>query len=218
LKRILTEPTLFIEGKGLNAIEMENMLKVIIASNQDWVFPASFNARRVAMFDVSDERMGDKEYFAKLAHQMKHGGLAAMLHDLLHFDLDGRHPRDDVPQTQALVDQKELSLSPADQWWLSLIASGVLPADNRVRGIPSRTTSEALFEHARHTVPRLKDTSDTMLGRELRKRGCVPFKLQGSIRGWQFPPLSDLRREWDRKMKASRHRWDGGNDWSEHGF
>ena len=31
------------------------------------------------MFDVSDERMGDKEYFAKLAHQMKHGGLAAML-------------------------------------------------------------------------------------------------------------------------------------------
>ena len=35
LKRLITEPTLLIEGKGRDAISVENMLHVVIASNED---------------------------------------------------------------------------------------------------------------------------------------------------------------------------------------
>ena len=32
-----------------------------------------------------------------------------MLHDLLHLDIGGWHPRDNVPQTEALLEQQELT-------------------------------------------------------------------------------------------------------------
>ena len=46
LKRLITEPTLLIEGKGRDAISVENMLHVMMASNEDWIVPASQGERR----------------------------------------------------------------------------------------------------------------------------------------------------------------------------
>ena len=40
MKTFLTEPTLMIEGKGVDAVSWPNMLHVIISSNSDWVVPA----------------------------------------------------------------------------------------------------------------------------------------------------------------------------------
>ena len=44
LKRMVTEPTLFIEQKGIDAYEWKNRLKVIMAGNDEWVVPASYNS------------------------------------------------------------------------------------------------------------------------------------------------------------------------------
>lgn len=59
--------------------------------------------------------------------QLDEGGLAALLHDMLTRDLGDRHPRDNVPQTEALIEQKLLSQSPEESWWAGLLESGVLP-------------------------------------------------------------------------------------------
>lgn len=46
LKRMITEPTLFVEPKGLDGFEVKNRLSIIMASNEGWVVPASEDERR----------------------------------------------------------------------------------------------------------------------------------------------------------------------------
>jgi hypothetical protein len=58
-----------------------------------------------------------------------------------------------MPETEALGDQKELSLAALDQWWY--LKTGTLP--NADKG---RATSRALFDMARKTVPGLWDVRE----------------------------------------------------------
>ena len=126
-----------IEPKNVNAFEIDNCLHVIMASNNDWVVPASADERRYAVFDVSDARLGELDYFKKLNEELDGGGLAAMLHDLLGMDLGEWHPREDVPQTEALRRQKVLSLKGVAGIVFGFAEAGVLPEPHRVLGKPN---------------------------------------------------------------------------------
>src|SRR5262249_49707458 len=55
LKGLITEPTLLIEQKGIDAIQWPNRLHILIAANADWVIPASHDERSFAVFDVSNK-------------------------------------------------------------------------------------------------------------------------------------------------------------------
>lgn len=202
LKRLITEPTLLIEGKGRDAVMARNCLHVLMATNNAWAVPASTDERRFAVFQVSEARRGDRAWFGSLLREIEAGGAAAMLHDLLAMDLAGWHPRDDVPDTLALREQKRFSLSPFDEWLLHLAEVGELPGDEKGSGW---ARSAALYEQARAQVPALRFESDTKLGLVLRTAGCTNQHRRGS-RGWQFPPLADLRAVWDAKL--------GSQDWS----
>ena len=123
LKGLVTESTLPIEGKGQNLVTAPNMLHVIMSSNSEWVVPASHDERRYAVFDVADNRIGDRKYFADIAQQIDNGGLAAMIYDLLHLDLSGFEVRD-IPDSKALAEQKKHSLDSIDRWWLAVLERG----------------------------------------------------------------------------------------------
>lgn len=125
LKGLITEHTLTIEGKYRNAVTVRNRLHVLIASNKDWVIPASVDERRFAVLEALDTRRGDRAYFAALVAQMDNGGLAAMLDELQHRDIVGFEVRD-VPLTEALQVQKALSLSSLERWWLAVLERGFL--------------------------------------------------------------------------------------------
>ncbi|HWX29902.1 MAG TPA: primase-helicase family protein [Steroidobacteraceae bacterium] len=125
LKGLITEPLLPIEGKGRDLVIVPNMLHVILASNSDWVIPASADERRYAVFDVPDSRRGDLAYFADIEKQMENGGLAAMIHDLLERDITRFEVRN-VPATEALTTQKTLSLASIEKWWLAVLSRGFL--------------------------------------------------------------------------------------------
>jgi hypothetical protein len=73
LKRLITEPTLFIEAKGLDGVTVDNMLHVLMASNSDWVVPTGEHERRFAVFQVSEDRRQDKDWFAPLYEQLENG-------------------------------------------------------------------------------------------------------------------------------------------------
>lgn len=120
LKGLVTEPFLTIEGKGLRIVVVPNMLHVILASNLQWVVPAGRDARRFAVFDVPDSKVGDLAYFAEIDKQMREGGLAAMLYDLLERDISNFEVRKN-PQTKELAVQKLLSLDSLDKWWLAVL-------------------------------------------------------------------------------------------------
>jgi hypothetical protein len=59
LKRLITEPTLMIEPKGIDPFPVRNCLHPLIASNEAWVVPASGDERRYAVAEVSGARIGD---------------------------------------------------------------------------------------------------------------------------------------------------------------
>ena len=140
LKALITEPAISIEGKGTNLEQWPNRISVAMASNEKWVVPAGAGERRYAVFDCDDRYvMGQcsnderKAYFEALHHEMQHGGLEAMLFELLSMPLGGWHPRE-VYETKALQDQKGESLSPLQEWWESIVQDGSLPDDqNSVR-------------------------------------------------------------------------------------
>jgi hypothetical protein len=64
---------------------VKNFIRLIVASNNDWVVPAGLEERRFFVLDISDKYMQNHEYFKKLFDQMDNGGREAMLHDLLQF-------------------------------------------------------------------------------------------------------------------------------------
>lgn len=123
LKAIITEPCLTIEGKYRDTVQVPNFLHVIMASNEEWVVPASLEARRFYVLEVPDDKKGQHSYFAAINDELKSGGYEAMLYDLLAYDLTNYNVRD-VPVTEGLQKQKKLSLGTTNFWWMDCLHRG----------------------------------------------------------------------------------------------
>lgn len=223
LKRMTTEDTLVIEGKGRDAVITPNRLHIMMASNEDWVIPASADERRFAMFDVSPARRQDHAYFDALTAQIEGGGLAAMLHDLLAMDLGHWHPRLDIPKTEAMRVQVQHSEDPMRSLFRELLFLGELPGLYPGRNLPNELLAPELrkllkqrpyghnFSEVRQAVflksiPGVKrdnngwvfDSFHTDAGKARLKR-CIRYEL---------PPLNALRQWFD-----PFEDWDGQEDW-----
>ena len=74
LNSLITEPILTIEGKGRDIMTFPNLLHIMMASNEDWVVPASADARRYFVLDVQPTVLGNREYFDKLNDELRTGG------------------------------------------------------------------------------------------------------------------------------------------------
>lgn len=92
--------------------------------------------------DVAHAHQQDEAWFKPIYEEMSHGGLEAMLYDLLAHDLGDWRPRQ-IVRTAALGRQMDESLSPFDQWWRELLLTGVLTGS---RGMPNTAISNAFEE------------------------------------------------------------------------
>jgi hypothetical protein len=233
LKRLITEPTLQIEPKGRDAVEEPNRLHVMLASNNEWVIPASAHERRFAVQEVADIHQQDPNWFGPIYQEMRSGGLEALLYDLLHYDLGDWHPRQ-IVRTQALAKQQEESLSPLDQWWLELLQTAVLEgasefapdeavsneyeeevADSDAYGGPRKRTvkHKGLYDQARRISPRLIAVSDHALGHYLTDHNCENAWVRRR-RGWKFPPLQECRDRWKQRFLETVWRDQDATEWT----
>ncbi len=106
LKALITEHLIMIEQKGIDAFQIANFTNFIFATNNEWSVPAGQDERRFCVLRVSSRKKQNHAYFAALEKEMlEEGGLEAMLHDLLAFDLSNVNLRI-VPSTLALSEQK----------------------------------------------------------------------------------------------------------------
>lgn len=210
LKALITEPTLAIEGKGRDIVQSPNYLKVIMASNEDFVVSVSRDDRRFAVFDVSEEHKQDKPYFTALFSQLDHGGYGAMLHDLLAMQLDGWHPRDDIPKTEARTEQKAASLKGFERVFLDFLREGEMPAQGS-RG-PGRlfVATNDLQRYANDRSP-CKDITWNQVSDVLRRFGFEKDD-RARPRGWVSPTLPEVRAAWDSEVFAMQ--WDDVAEWS----
>jgi len=189
--------------------------------------PASLEARRFAVFEISDAHQQDKPYFAAIAEEMNNGGREALLHELLSFDLSQVDLRT-VPLTDALLDQKLESLSIQEAWWLELLQSGRLP---RGMNDPNACSSKALFEHYQDTAQKRgtsRRSTQTLIGKFLKRmvpgvdRRSLTYAVfdsreemvlrQETGSTYAFPPLSECRAAFERLLHQ-KIEWTGPDEW-----
>jgi hypothetical protein len=194
LNALITEGVIAIEAKGRDLIAAPNRLHIMMASNEEWVVPAAFDARRYFVLDVADSVVGNKVYFEELNMQMEVGGYEAMLYDLLHYDLTGFDYRN-PPHTEALQEQKKLSLPTTEAWWLDVLHRGYV-YESRIglqdffgAWMPTVSTDllqksyEAFAQKRRERHPLSRET----LGRKLKNDfGCKEAKPYDAVVGEQI--------------------------------
>ena len=212
LKTLVTEQTRMVERKGVDAQPYTNCAHLFMSSNKEWVVPAGPYARRFMVLDVSNERRGDAEYFAKIAGDLGAGGYSHLLRFLQRRDLSGFNVAK-FPNTRALEYQKQRSMPPIDEWISLLIDQAELPrvittedVDGTQRWDRALSTSTmlgkidtyGLYDHARRMVPALARTSDRLLSSGLKDWGCEAIRTSRG-RGWRFPPLLQMRTDFEEK-------------------
>jgi hypothetical protein len=219
---LITEPKLTIEPKGCGVYQADSFLNLSITSNAAHFLPISGTARRFLIPTVSTAHMQDFAYFNAIQSQLDDGGYQALLYHFLHeIDLTGFNVRL-VPQTEALLGQRNHSLSPLDAWWGELLETGTLMGADPVE--PHRAVSNSyqrqyevaasygtaqirtvnqlgIYDQAKLIEPRLKShTSDHRLGIHLSEMGGDNTKKVLRRRGWTLPLLSVCRATWEKRF------------------
>jgi hypothetical protein len=227
LKGLITEPTLVIEGKGKDVVITKNMLHIMMASNSEWVAPASLDERRFCILDVGDRRIQNKAYFGAIMKQMENGGYAAMLYDLLNIDISDFDIRD-VPDSKGLREQKILSMDPITAWWFQKLQDGTLPSQNGEWGLVEKN---AMYDDYVNTVGKAgvpRKGMQTALGMKLNKLLPAQYPISQKrevtkedydphtdrmvtrkkrVPHWEFPPLKECRDHFEKIAKMEGYNW-----------
>lgn len=123
LRRLVTERTLSIERKGIDVASEPNCVHLFMATNEDWVWPASLKERRGFILDVEQKPWATRDYFTDIYHEWHHGGAAAFLAFCQQRTVPGDR-LGPVPKTAGLVTQMDLSFTTVQQWWLEKLDGG----------------------------------------------------------------------------------------------
>jgi hypothetical protein len=216
LKALITEERRFVEPKGVNAYEVKNYVRLMMASNNDWVVPAGGEERRFCVLDVANNRMQDADYFGAIVAQMDSGGREALLHMLLNRDISDVNLRA-FPRSAALLEQKELSLDSVPAWWLDCLRQGnIVGVDS---GYPSQdilwpdwvNTGElydfycmatASDRHARNRARNRSQFSKVLIKwapvQHVRKRVDAIGIGESRPRGFAIPSLDECREAFEK--------------------
>ena len=231
LKTLITEETITIEAKGVDAEAAPNYVHLIMASNEDHVVPAGGDERRFLVLDVGKEQQQQSTYFRQISEQMEAGGREALLHHLMTYDLTGYEVRD-VPQTGALDEQKKRTLGQEAEWWYNKLQEGNI-VDKR-DGWPEDVLKEELADDYINMAKRLNYTrrgTKTTLGFFLKKvcPGLTSFQRWGEFEEqagdgytvvrkrrahfYKLPTLPEARARWEELYGAER--WAAVQDQTE---
>ena len=228
LKGLITEPHLTIEAKYHDAKNTPNRLHVMMATNKEWVVPATKDERRWFILDVPSTYVGDAAYFAAMQEQLDNGGYEALLYELQLRALRDFHPRR-MPKSDALHDQIQHSLKPEAKWWADVLHRGGIGVPHDGVGLtPARLdqgvlvppeldgfnwpdegkfTSSLLYAAdldycAKHKVQR--PLNEITLGRflgTLRQDECrISVQNKGRFRGHEFGAIAVARQTFNEEM------------------
>ncbi|MFA6470921.1 MAG: DUF5906 domain-containing protein [Candidatus Latescibacterota bacterium] len=142
LKSLITEDTIVIEPKGRDVYQVKNYVNMIICSNYEWVVPAEADERRFCVFQVNEKYKQNNEYFKAISDQMQHGGREALLYELMNMNISDIDLRT-RPKTNAMIEQKVLSLQPVQKFWYDCLWLGTILSDDD--GWPSQVFVDDIY-------------------------------------------------------------------------
>ena len=104
---MIVNRTIRVEKKFVDSIEVLNTLAMLMCTNSEWAVPAGKDARRFAVIAVTTVRRGDVAYWTALHSALEDDAvIAAFAARLEAMNLGAWHPRQDIPKTAALMEQK----------------------------------------------------------------------------------------------------------------
>jgi hypothetical protein len=203
LKHLITSETVLIEPKGLNAFQVDSVLRLFMSSNERWVVPASGDERRYFVLDVSDEHRGDRDYFDRLREEMNGAGPAALLHYLQNYPLGDFDVRN-APHTDALNEQKIQGLKNVDLWWYGLLQEGDL--DMFGSGAVERRTEAWLLSSVTIECDDLRDGYHRWMRRRRFDGDDLPDFLIGKTLKTLCPEMEPVR-PWNGGQRKRAYRF-----------
>lgn len=215
LKGLTTAPEIMIERKGKEPYMVDNLTRLIVVGNEDWLVPASADERRYAVFDVGEGRKQDRKYFGQMRKLMdEKGGAEILMHYLKNFDLS-QVDVNDAPHTKGLADQKLDSMSAFENFWFQCLVEGKIVFADFSQAWELKV-DKAVFRRALQAYCKERNIkswtpSEVAISRELKKvspsvvTGQKIHNDDGSYtRCYLFKDLDTCRREWDRRMGFER--------------
>lgn len=219
LRSLITDELLPVESKGVDVEMAPNYLHIMMASNERHVIPAGEDERRYLILDVAKHNHQDSAFFGQLLKEMEQGGYEALLHLLLTRDITHFNVRD-VPKTEALNEQKLLSMSPEEDWWYTKLQHGRILESHakweevvikkmviddfvntaKAWNVTRRGSETQLGRFLAYIVPGLS-TKQIMASMEVHI-GNGQFAQESPRRYYHycFPPLSVCRVAWEEKF------------------
>jgi phage/plasmid-associated DNA primase len=207
LKAMITEEYMLVEPKFQDSFPLKNHMRVIMASNNDWVIPADLEERRFFVLDVSDKRRVDTEYFGKIVRQMDAGGRQALLYDLLNRQITSNLR--EIPRTQALFDQILESMDSICRWWMTCLQNEKITDFDEswpVYLLPAEV-QDSYLQHCNNSKERHPITGPYFF-KKLRKI-CPDIRLkktdigEGRLNYYCFPYLEECRNNFETKVKIA---------------
>jgi hypothetical protein len=216
IKDLVTGDQHPIERKGYEALFVRNFVRLFATGNPKWLVPAAFDERRFATLDVGEKHKQDIPYFKAIDDELKSGGAARLLYELLEFDLTQVDLRT-IPRTAALLDQKIESMNAEESWWLDVLNGGCLPVSGpgavgfSSNKCPTEWLVDSYQQHAKESGARRRQT-ETALGIFLN--GMVPGLIKEretyttghgmkhpKKNVYTFPPLGTCRLAFEKKLQ-----------------
>jgi hypothetical protein len=223
LKRLITEPTLTIERKGIDPVDEPNFIHLITATNEDWSVPAELRERRWLPLLVSDSVAQDHGYFEKLKDEQDNGGLPALLAFLLQRTITRNLRR--VPKTAEMIEQQDLTKDRFERFVLDALWRGtaITPRSRVLNGHKGChawsvfLSTDDWFADYRETT---RDDRLSLKQFSMRVSKLLPAEWRGreqgrdGARGYHLGSLDAARRFYDRATLGpeQRHDWPAEDD------
>lgn len=203
LKGLITGSSHNIERKGAEPYKVDNLTRVAIIGNEDWLVPATFDERRFAVFTVGNGRRQDRDFFGGMRRGMEQEGYAHLLRYFMDFDLTSVDVNA-APSTQGLVDQKHASLPPIQEWWLDCLTADRLIGDSFDGELPERIPTgrvhAAFATWAKQRNIRSRLPQDREFNKEMKMRlGDYRRTREGGnlLYAYHSPGIDVLRADWE---------------------
>lgn len=216
VKDLITGNEHIIEHKGKEAYAVDNLLRLVIIGNDEWLVPASQDERRYAVFNVGAGNKEDHAFFEGIERGMNSGGNRLLMRYLMNRDISKFNPNK-APVTKGLLEQKLVSLGPIQQWWSDCLHEGEVKG-SEFRGWPHTIAKESLRDAFRR---HLKDrgiggrTMEDRLFIPAIREFCPDIGIRGRIRqgeelisAYNLPELDDARRQFSDYLGHPDMEWE----------
>jgi len=218
LKNLITEPSLTLEPKFKGLKTSRNCLHIAMATNADWVIPATEDERRYFINETDNrfakgnsEEKDIRAHFTALYSEIKNSGKEAMLFDLLKMDLKGWHPRNEIPETEEMRNQIAMSLPKLKTAIFDMLKEGVFPGDFNSKG-EYQISSKAFLEALQVIDPNGAKNFTNKAIANILKILEVKTHRTNTARYLIFPELGYVRSVWNKNI--TRHEWPTNEKWT----